>query len=90
MNSNRYVGDSKLHEMIAVAMEENWDVCKSHIECIIGLIRGGDLRRRRIWRISRVRCPPALRLHLYGDDAFFPSSIDQPNLLISPARHWIR
>src|SRR4030081_3397737 len=25
MNSERYVGDSKLHEMVAVAMEENWD-----------------------------------------------------------------
>ena len=31
MNSNRFVGDSKMHEMVAVAMEENWDVCKSHI-----------------------------------------------------------
>jgi len=38
MNSNRFVGDSKMHEMVAVAMEENWDVCKSHIECIIGII----------------------------------------------------
>jgi AcrR family transcriptional regulator len=37
MNSDRYVGDSKLHEMCAVAMEENWDVCKAHIECIIGM-----------------------------------------------------
>jgi AcrR family transcriptional regulator len=38
MNSNRFVGDSKMHEMVAVAMEENWDVCKSHIESIIGTI----------------------------------------------------
>jgi hypothetical protein len=37
-NSNRFVGDSKMHEMVAVAMEENWDVCKSHIECVIGII----------------------------------------------------
>jgi AcrR family transcriptional regulator len=29
MNSDRYVGDSKMHEMVAVAMEENWDVCKA-------------------------------------------------------------
>src|SRR6201999_3466467 len=28
MNSERYVGDSKLHEMVEVAMEENWDVCE--------------------------------------------------------------
>src|SRR5437660_11927564 len=27
MNSDRYVRDSKMHEMVAVAMEENWDVC---------------------------------------------------------------
>src|ERR1700754_3952465 len=27
MNSERYVGDSKLHEMVAIAMEEDWEVC---------------------------------------------------------------
>jgi AcrR family transcriptional regulator len=37
MNSNRFVGDSKMHEMVAVAMEENWDVCLAHIEYIIGV-----------------------------------------------------
>src|ERR1700741_4923072 len=25
-NSERYVGDSKMHEMVAIAMEEDWDV----------------------------------------------------------------
>ena len=39
MNSDRYVGDSKMHEMVAVAMEENWDVCKAHMECITGKSR---------------------------------------------------
>src|ERR1700710_2099065 len=34
MNSERYVGDSKLHEMVAIAMEEDWDVCVAHIELI--------------------------------------------------------
>jgi AcrR family transcriptional regulator len=34
MNAERYVGDSKLHEMVAVAMEESWDVCKAHMETI--------------------------------------------------------
>ena len=34
MNSDRYVRDSKMHEMVAVAMEENWDVCKAHVFCI--------------------------------------------------------
>jgi len=37
MNSDRYAGDSKIHEMVAVAMEENWDVCKAHIDTIVGL-----------------------------------------------------
>ena len=31
------MGNSKLHEMVAIAMEENWDVCKSHMECITGM-----------------------------------------------------
>ena len=38
MNSDRYVGDSKMHDMVAVAMEENWDVCKAHMECLTGEI----------------------------------------------------
>jgi AcrR family transcriptional regulator len=38
MNAERYVGDSKLHEMVAVAMEENWDVCETHMQRIKGSI----------------------------------------------------
>ncbi|QUS38330.1 TetR/AcrR family transcriptional regulator [Tardiphaga alba] len=38
MNSERYVGDAKLHEMVAIAMEESWDVCLVHIECVTGQI----------------------------------------------------
>jgi AcrR family transcriptional regulator len=34
MNSERYVGDSKLHEMVAIAMEEDWEVCTAHIMLI--------------------------------------------------------
>src|SRR5450631_2209491 len=34
MNSERYVGDSKLHEMVAIAMEESWQVCVAHMEQI--------------------------------------------------------
>jgi AcrR family transcriptional regulator len=34
MNSERYVGNSKLHEMVEVAMEESWDVCVAHMERI--------------------------------------------------------
>jgi AcrR family transcriptional regulator len=38
MNSDRYVADSKMHDMVAVAMEENWDVCKAHMEYLTGMI----------------------------------------------------
>src|SRR3954453_1642756 len=34
MNSERYVGDSKLHEMVEIAMEESWEVCVVHMERI--------------------------------------------------------
>jgi AcrR family transcriptional regulator len=38
MNAERYVGDAKLHEMVAIAMEESWDVCVAHMEYITGAI----------------------------------------------------
>jgi AcrR family transcriptional regulator len=41
MNTERYVGNSKLHEMVEVAMQEDWDVCVAHMECIgstLGLV----------------------------------------------------
>ena len=38
MNSERYVGDAKLHDMVAIAMEESWDVCVAHMELITGTI----------------------------------------------------
>jgi AcrR family transcriptional regulator len=34
MNTERYVGDSKLHEMVEIAMEESWEVCVAHMEQI--------------------------------------------------------
>src|SRR5882672_8573948 len=34
MNTERYVVDSKLHEMVEIAMEESWDVCIAHMERI--------------------------------------------------------
>jgi AcrR family transcriptional regulator len=34
MNSERYVGDSKLHEMVEIAMEEDWDVCVTHMQLV--------------------------------------------------------
>src|SRR6266478_1828000 len=41
MNSERYVGDSKLHDMVEIAMEEDWDVCVAHMEVITHTI--GDV-----------------------------------------------
>jgi len=38
MNTERYVGDSKLHEMVAIAMEESWEVCVAHMEMIARMI----------------------------------------------------
>jgi AcrR family transcriptional regulator len=40
MNSERYVGDSKLHEMVEVAMEESWEVCVAHMQRITETIGG--------------------------------------------------
>ena len=40
MNSERYVGDSKLHEMVEIAMEESWEVCVAHIRSITETIGG--------------------------------------------------
>ena len=40
MNSERYVGDSKLHEMVEIAMEESWQVCVAHIQTITETIGG--------------------------------------------------
>jgi AcrR family transcriptional regulator len=38
MNSERYVGNSKLHEMVEIAMQESWDVCVAHMERITATI----------------------------------------------------
>src|ERR1700761_5773001 len=40
MNSERYVGDSKLHEMVEIAMEESWEVCLAHMQMIVETIAG--------------------------------------------------
>lgn len=38
MNTERYVGDNKLHEMVEIAMQEDWAVCVNHMECIAGVV----------------------------------------------------
>ncbi|WP_456717154.1 TetR/AcrR family transcriptional regulator [Bradyrhizobium sp. USDA 4353] len=38
MNTERYVGDNKLHEMVAIAMEESWEVCEAHMMLVTEII----------------------------------------------------
>jgi hypothetical protein len=38
MNTERYVGDSKLHEMVEIAMQEDWGVCVAHMEMIASTV----------------------------------------------------
>jgi len=38
MNSERYVGDSKLHELVEIAMQEGWEVCLAHMKLITKII----------------------------------------------------
>src|ERR1700748_627706 len=40
MNTERYVGDSKLHEMVEIAMQEDWDVCVAHMKLVTETIGG--------------------------------------------------
>src|ERR1700761_62949 len=43
MNCERYVGDSKLHEMVEIAMQESWEGCLAHMKLItetIGTVIG--------------------------------------------------
>jgi AcrR family transcriptional regulator len=40
MNSESYVGDSKLHEMVEIAMEESWEVCVAHMQRLTETIAG--------------------------------------------------
>jgi AcrR family transcriptional regulator len=35
MNAERFVGDAKIHEMVAIAMEQSWEVCDAHIQRIV-------------------------------------------------------
>jgi AcrR family transcriptional regulator len=40
MNCERFVGDSKLHEMVEIAMEESWEVCVAHMQTLTETIGG--------------------------------------------------
>ncbi len=75
MNSARYVADSKMHEMVACAMEENWDVCKAHIEFVTRVI-GAVIASGVASGEFNVRDAATCRvLHLCSDDSFFSPAI---------------
>ncbi|KWV48576.1 TetR family transcriptional regulator [Bradyrhizobium macuxiense] len=40
MNTERYVGDAKMHEMVEIAVDENWHVCIAHMQVITESIAG--------------------------------------------------
>ena len=40
MNSERYVGDAKLHEMVEIAMKDDWDACVAHMQLVTETIGG--------------------------------------------------
>ena len=77
MNTERYVGDSKLHEMVEIAMEEDWDVCVAHMECIastLGLViaqgaASGEFEAPDLQLASLCACT--------GDDALLPPANDR-------------
>lgn len=35
MNTERFVGDAKIHEMVSIAMEESWGVCDAYKEHMV-------------------------------------------------------
>ncbi len=77
MNSERYVGDSKLHEMVACAMEESWEVCVAHMlritETIGSVIADGVASGE--FEVARSAGGRDVRLH--RDDAVFPPADDR-------------
>ena len=76
MNAERYVGDSKLHEMVEIAMEESWHVCVAHISHHRDHCRG-DRARRRLGRIRGRRRAAGGALHLHRHDPVLPPADDR-------------
>ncbi|MEH2512312.1 AcrR family transcriptional regulator [Nitrobacteraceae bacterium AZCC 1564] len=78
MNAERFVGDSKIHEMVAIAMEESWGVCEAHIRRImttIGMViadgaKAGVFNVCDVELAAKVTCAGMLRF-------FHPQMIEQ-------------
>jgi AcrR family transcriptional regulator len=39
-SAERYIGDRKMHEMVAVALEESWSIVHAHVERLHGMLYG--------------------------------------------------
>jgi AcrR family transcriptional regulator len=69
MNCERYIGDAKLHEMVAIAMEESWEVCVAHMQHItetIGAVIGqgmasGEFERGDVPLAAMCACTAMIR-----------------------------
>lgn len=78
MNAERFVGDAKIHEMVAIAMEESWDVCEAHIARITTSIGAviGDGAKAGVFNVTNIElaalstCTSMLRF-------FHPQMIEQ-------------
>src|SRR5262249_16016597 len=87
MNSERYVGDNRLHEMVAIAMEEDWDVCVAHIECLTGVIgeviaqgvASGDFEAPHLPLPPLSPCPGMIR---FFHPQMIPQAVNKPTATI--------
>lgn len=78
MNAERFVGDAKIHEMVAIAMEESWSVCEAHIQRIVVAIaaviadgaRTGAFKVTDVELAAKIVCAGMLRF-------FHPQMIEQ-------------
>ena len=78
MNSERYVGDSKMHEMVEIAMEEDWDVCVAHMQLITETIGSVIAQGAASGEFEVEDLPLAAMCACTGDDAVLPSADDRP------------
>jgi len=77
MNTERYVGDNKLHEMVEIAMQEDWQVCVNHMECVAGVV--GQMIAQGV-ASGEFEAPAAAGcdVFLHCDGALLPPPDDRP------------
>ncbi len=76
MNSERYVGDSKLHEMVEIAMEESWEVCVAHMQRITETIGSVIAEGAASGEFEVTGRAAGGDVHLHGDDPVLSSADD--------------